>query len=239
MISKILFYFLYGLFLIPVSIFIFFIIKYYIIVSPEYWSEETDVLPDLGKLYLPAFGMYIHFIGGVIIMICGLIQILPISRKYILFHKIIGDLYTMFTIITVIGGQIFIFTNGTVGGLNMDIAFSIYGCLLFLFSFISYIYIKLNNIKKHKSWALRSWILCYSSLFYRLIYLILILFGYNVNSSNDFTRLFDEIIDWLFFIIPLIIMEIFIWRITIINFIKLVLFKIRIYKKKYIIITKS
>ena len=52
------------------------IVTDYLFKSPITWSSETDyILYNLGDLYAPALGIYLHFWGGVIIMLLGLIQI--------------------------------------------------------------------------------------------------------------------------------------------------------------------
>jgi hypothetical protein len=212
-IKESIFYFLWILLCLPVTIFIYVIITLFITQPPTEWSNNTDnMLPGLGNLYIPAFGMYLHFIGGVIIMICGIFQILPIIRKRIIIHRIIGNIYVYFSILTGIGGNIFIYTNGTTGGINMDIAFSIAGWLMIILAIVAYYYARIKNIQKHKEWAIRSWALCYSSIFYRIIYFIVGLFGYYVTSPDDFLRPLDSIIDWLFFFLPLLFAELYIRR---------------------------
>ena len=156
--------------------------------------------------------MYLHLWGGLIIMIIGLIQILPLLRteKLFILHRIIGTMVCFISILTSIGGNIFIYTTGTVGGINMDIAFSIYGWLLFIFSLMAYIRARTNNRQAHKDWALRLWALIYASLFYRISYFMLSLCGYHVTNSSDFFRPIDELLDWWFFLVPLFVMEIYI-----------------------------
>lgn len=200
----------YGALSVCVLIFSFIIADNYLFASPTTWAN--DILYNLGDLYLPAFGMYLHFWGGTIIMILGLIQILPVLRNDRLFilHRLIGTIICIFSIITSIGGNIFIYTVGTVGGMNMDIAFSVAGWLMFLFALMTYIKARCHDKASHKNWALRLWAMIYSSLFYRITYFMLFAFGYSFSTSSDFYRPLDEFLDWWFFVIPLFFMETYI-----------------------------
>lgn len=205
---------------ITLSVFsIMFIVRiflYYLFTNPAEWSEKTDnLLPDLGKLYFPALFMYLHWWSGVSVVFLGLIQILPILRrpKYIVLHRVIGGAFCLCCIIACLAGNMYIYTTGTVGGINMDIAFSIYGWLLGILAVITYITARLHKREVHREWALRLWAVAYGSLFYRLSYYTLFMFGYSVDSTRDFYRPVDMILDWWFFIVPLIAMEIYI-RIT-------------------------
>lgn len=205
---------LYILWSFIVILSLFFAIRimiWYLFISPTDWSKKTNnILPNLGNLYIPAFGMYLHFWAGCFVLILGLIVILPISRKYIIVHRILGNMYVISCVLTSIGGNIFIYTTGTVGGINMDISFSIYGWLLFFCAIITYVQARRKIINSHKAWAIRLWALGLSSLFYRVSYTVLGICGYSLNSTKDFMRPLDMILDWWFFVVPLIIAEIYI-----------------------------
>lgn len=188
-------------------------IIFYIISIPPSWPNRTQgILSSIGNLYLPAFGMYLHFISGFCLIILSNFQLLPLF-EYILYrrlHKIFGTINIIFCISLSLGGLIFIFSNSTSGGINMSIAFSCYGILLLVVTMITYIYIRYKNKEKHIEWGLRLYALIMSSLFYRILYLISFIFGYTITSSQDFKRPLDMCFDWLFFILPLIIIEIYI-----------------------------
>ena len=185
----------------------------YLFTNPTLWCEKTDyVLSSICDLYIPAFGIYLHFWCGIIVMILGMIQILPITRRYIIIHRILGNIYIVAAILVSIGGNIFIYTNGTSGGINMSIAFSIYKWLLFLAAIVTYIMARIGNIIYHHEWAIRLFALTYASLFYRVCYFILSLCGYHVTTTSDFYRPIDMILDWFFFLFPMIICELFLQK---------------------------
>lgn len=226
--------FLYIFLFIGSIIFIYHITISYLFSNPNDWLKPTGgLLPGLNQLYLPAFGMYIHWWGGLFILILGLFLILNISRRYILIHRITGHLYCLACLITSLGGSIFIFSHGCVGGLNMNLAFGLYGLLLGCFTIITYVKARLicpdntirlrtldddddkytnryKQIQSHKQWALRLWTLGISSLIYRILYAIIIVSGYHIIKTTDFLRPFDLIWDWLFFLLPLTLTELYI-----------------------------
>lgn len=145
MIAKIIRYLvlLLGYFVIVVSVGIFLesIIKIFMIAHPTTWTSNTG-LPNLVKLYYPALLMYIHILAGSIIMICGLLQIIPFLRKpkFIILHRIVGNIICIFSVIVCICGNLYIYTTGTIGQTNMDIAFSVARWILGIFSVVTYVY---------------------------------------------------------------------------------------------------
>jgi len=196
-----------------VLLFSYIIMESYLFEPPTSWSSVKDnMLYNLGNLYIPAFGMYLHLWSGVIVMLLGLLQILPIIRqsKLMILHRIIGNVICVFSFAVSIGGNIFIYTTGTVGGINMSVSFSIYGWLIFFFALFTYITARNHNIVSHKEWALRLWTMIYSSLFYRLSYYFLFLCGYDMSNPSDFYRPLDEFLDWWFFLLPLFLIECYI-----------------------------
>lgn len=182
----------------------------YITKEPIYWCNT--ILTSLCNLYIPAFGMYMHFIGGSTILLVGSLQILPLFRKkeLMFLHRILGNIYILACIITSTGGMLFILTNGTSGGPNMSIAFFIAGMVLFSFSIITYIYARKHNVEKHKEWAVRLYAQGLASMFYRISYFVLFLLGYQFTQTSDFKRPLDMILDWWFFLFPMFMAELWI-----------------------------
>ena len=166
--------------------------RYYLFSSPESWSLGTrNVLINLSTLYIPRISMYIHWWTGLTLTILSCLQILPIFRspQYLQYHRIMGNIYCLCGVITSIAGNVFIYTNGTVGGFNMSCAFSVYGWLMFFTSIQTYRYAKRKDTKQHQKYAIRLWSLTISGLNYRLIYSILLGFGYEPRTPNDFSSL--------------------------------------------------
>ena len=56
------------------------------------------------------------------ILIIGLIQLFPFIRKErIIIHRILGNVYIFAAIVTGLGGNIYIYKQGCVGGVMMDV----------------------------------------------------------------------------------------------------------------------
>lgn len=202
---------LYLILTILVSIFLYVIVSTFMITPPTDWTSLTG-LPEIGSLYYPALFMYLHILCGSIAMLAGLVQILSIFRKKIMVvHRLFGNIACISSMLVCIFGNLYIYCFGTVGGINMSIAFSIAGWILGSFALITLIYARSHNHHKHRNWALRTFAMIYSSLFYRVCYFTLyFLFNYQVNSPEDFSRPLDEFLDWFFFLFPLFCAECFV-----------------------------
>ena len=181
-------------------------------------STWNAVLPGMNELWLPAFGMYVHWIGGVVILVVGTIQLFPFMRRKgttMPLHRFLGTLYTGAALITSLGGNLFLFTTtqGCVGGTNMTVAFSISGWVMFLLACATFYFARRGNVIQHRDFAIRLWGQGIASEMYRLWYMLLaMLFGYEFGRSvADYHRPVDEALDWWFFVPNLIVTEIVVW----------------------------
>lgn len=132
------------------------------------------------------------------------------SKKWMKAHRIIGYIFTLAAILTSIGGFVYVGIHGTTGGMPMNIAFSVYGVLLLTATYQTIQFARQKEISKHNEWALRLFILAMGSWFYRICYG----FYFTVDPSgsghtDDFHGLFDLIMNFGFFIPPLILLEIY------------------------------
>lgn len=175
------------------------------------------ILPGLNELLLPAFGMYMHWLGGVVILGAGLLQLFPFMRRKgstLMLHRILGTAYVAAALITSLGGNLYIYTSsyGCVGGRNMDVAFSISGWVMFALASAAYYHARKGNATRHRNYAIRLWGQGIASLGYRIWYSLLgFLFGYEVRSLADFHRPLDEFLDWWYFVPNLVVTEAVVW----------------------------
>jgi hypothetical protein len=180
----------------------------YLFQSPSSWSSASGFLPHMSDAYFPFFGMYIHLIGGFTINVIGILQILPFIRhRYPIAHQVMGNIYCLATLLASIGGNIFIYTTGCVGGRNMDIAFSIFGWIMFLFTLPTYYYARTKQFKQHRDFSIRLWAQGIASPMYRIWYFIAALCGYQFSSLEDYNRPLDKFFVWWFFVPNLIVAE--------------------------------
>ena len=176
------------------------------------WNE---VLPDLydSKNRTATIGIGIHFIAGGIILILGCIQLInPIRKKYPTFHRLVGRLYIIASLTAAIGGLTFIFLKGTIGGLVMNIGFSLYGILMFIAAIETVRHARKKQFEKHRAWALRLFALALGSWLYRIDYGFWLLLADGVGHTKTFSGVFDQVMSFFFFIPNLFVAEIVIGK---------------------------
>ena len=158
-------------------------------------------------------GIGLHFASGGIILILGCIQLIDGLRKmYPALHRWLGRLYVLSAIGAAIGGLMFIFIKGTIGGTLMDIAFAGYGILMFIAAIATIRFARKGNFEQHRAWAIRLFALAIGSWLYRMDYGFWFLFTDGLGHTSNFTGPFDYFMDFFFYIPNLIIAEIFVGR---------------------------
>lgn len=161
--------------------------------------------PNLDKNAYNRACIQIHLIGGVLIQILGPFQLIPSLRTWGV-HKWVGRIYLLSMIAAVIGGEMFMFVNPTIGGSNMTISFAVYGIAFFICGGMAFYYARLKQYRTHMYWALVTFCLGIAPWCYRLLYFISCIFGYDVHSiTQDFQRPLDMAFSWLFFVPNIII----------------------------------
>ena len=88
-------------------------------------NQWNEILPGLydDSNKASTIGIGIHFITGGIILILGCIQLFDrIRKRYPKFHRWVGRLYVLASMITALGGLTFILLKGTIGGWVMDLS---------------------------------------------------------------------------------------------------------------------
>lgn len=150
-----------------------------------------------------------HMIFGAALTALAPLQLLlGWSRKWMKAHRIIGYCFTVAAVLTSFGGFTYVLIHGTTGGQPMNIAFSVYGALLLLATYQTIQQVRNKNILKHNEWALRLFILAMGSWFYRVCYGVYFTIDPSGSGhSNDFHGLFDLIMNFGFFLPPLLMLE--------------------------------
>jgi len=184
---------------------------YYIIHRYPITGIWISAFPHLDKDLYNRICMQIHFIGGVIIQIIGPLQLIPALRNWGV-HKWTGRIYLICMYGAIVGGEMFMLVNSTIGGRNMTISFVIYGILFFICGSMAFYHARKRQYQLHMRWALLTFSLGIAPWIYRLIYFVSYIFGYNVHSSlQDFSRPLDIAFTWLFYIPNLVITTILIF----------------------------
>jgi len=176
----------------------------------EQWNGVLKGLYD-PNTRAATLGVGIHFAGGGIILILGCIQLLDWLRiQYPALHRWLGRVYILSAFGAAIGGLVFIFTKGTIGGLIMDIGFAGYGILTFLAAFLTLKFARARNIKRHRAWGIRLFALAIGSWLYRMDYGFWILFMDGVGHTPNFNGSFDYFMVFFFYLPNLLVAEVFI-----------------------------
>jgi len=176
----------------------------------ERWNNILHGIYQVGYTTATA-GIGLHFAAGAVILALGSIQLIePIRRHYPLFHRWVGRIYVFSSLLAAVGGLIFIIVKGTIGGLVMNIGFSLYGVLMIIAGIETYRNAVEGRMDKHRAWALRLYALAIGSWLYRMDYGFWLQLANGLGHLHNFEGLFDKIMSFFFFIPNLLVAEIFI-----------------------------
>lgn len=179
-------------------------------------NRWNKVLPEL---YGPSSGtanagIGLHFAAGGIILILGSIQLIgAIRNRYPAFHRWVGWVYILASVLAGLGGLSFILIKGTIGGTVMDIGFGLYGALMLICATETFRHARARRIELHRAWALRLYALAIGSWLYRMDYGLWILLTDGWGHQDYFTGPFDKVMAFFFYLPNLLVAEVFIQKI--------------------------
>ena len=199
-------------------------VSFSISIINTYWIKnlwDTNI-PNLNMTLEARKLMDVHFISGIFCMLFYILQRIIVSLKFLKYnfvqyaiHIPIGFLLYIFGMITGVCGLEYIIKYSTIGGVFMNIAFGIYGSLLFHISLIglivSYLVVakypcRCNPRILHYQINNIFGALIFSSLFYRILYMYAKWFGYSVPTNSTpasyYNRELDQKFQLSFYIIP-------------------------------------
>jgi len=189
--------------------FVVYIFYMYLVDPYGHW----DALKDICCQPQEKIPLYLHMVTAVIILLLSPFQISNNLCK-LRIHRYTGVLYVLACMLTSLYGLTFIVLNGTVGRLGMTIPFTIAGVLTFTFSLITPYYAIMGPYYLHRAWAFRLDAVATASTFYRILYFLvyplinLIVPGLH---SKDFDSPLDDAFSSLYFLIPMVIVELYLW----------------------------
>ncbi|MFD2935519.1 DUF2306 domain-containing protein [Spirosoma flavum] len=174
------------------------------------WNNLLPGLHEQGATTATT-GIGFHFAAGGIILILGSIQLIDSVRaRFPALHRWIGRLYVISCLLAAVGGLAFIAVTGTIGGLVMDIGFSLYGILMFISAIATYRYAVAGNMDRHRTWALRLYALAIGSWLYRMDYGFWLLLTNGLGHTRTFSGPFDMVMAFFFYIPNLLVVEAFV-----------------------------
>jgi len=180
------------------------------------WRTVTWYGQSLGR----AIPIMFHWAAGSIILLLGPLQLLPsIRRRKLAVHRWNGRAYLMAVAVVGTAGALYVVTEGTAGGISMDVSFFLYGVLFLGCGCMTYVRARQRLVVQHHCWALRTFIMGVASMIYRVLISPLFVASLLPSSafdswSDDQQMLWLNIAAWLFYLPELGLMEIYIWRTT-------------------------
>lgn len=157
--------------------------------------------------------IFTHMIsGGIITFLVPFQLIKPLRQRFPRLHRWSGRVIISAAIPTAIGGLIYVGLRGSIGGLPMDIGFSLYGMLTLLAAIETIRHARAGEMGKHQAWALRLFWLAIGSWLYRVHYGLWYLATGGLWSNSDFTGAFDLAQNVAFYLPYLIGVEVYLAR---------------------------
>jgi hypothetical protein len=205
-----------GVVWISSAIFGAYILIHYVGAMPAGTMEDWNAtLPDLYEAQTPAAsaGIGLHFVAGALLLLLGPVQLIGgIRARAPAVHRWIGRVYAAAAFLAGVGGLAFIAMKGAVGGVMMSVAFAAYGALMVLAAVQTVRHAMARRIDVHRAWAIRLFALAIGSWLYRMGYGLFFAFAGSDNPGHTelFSGWFDHVMNWAFFVPPLIVAELFI-----------------------------
>ena len=160
---------------------------------------------------LTGSGIGLHMLlGGFLTLLAPIQVLLGWKKKWLVWHKRLGYLIFGAAILTGVGGLTYIFLHQTTGGIVMDIAFSLYGVLMIIAAVQTVRHARNHQLEQHEEWSLRLFVLAIGSWFYRVCYGAW--FFYHrapIGHTDNFQGTFDYFMDFAFYLLPLLALEIY------------------------------
>jgi hypothetical protein len=136
--------------------------------DPAAW---TQVLPEgliagdvVGNLALSA-----HLLLAAVITLGGPLQLIPqVRNRFPVFHHWNGRVYLLTAFIASISGIYMVWARGTVGGLSQHLSITLNGILILAFGAMAVRYAIARDIRTHRRWALRLFMVVSGVWFFRV-----------------------------------------------------------------------
>ncbi len=176
-------------------------------------EDWNTTLPRLWEASTPwaAVGIGAHFFTGATLLLLGPLQLMgQVRGRWPALHRWTGRVYALCAFAAGVGGLSFIALKGTVGGPIMSVAFALYGAGMVIASVETVRNAMLRRMDVHRAWATRLYALAIGSWLYRMGYGFWFLFAGNTGHTDQFSGAFDYVMDFAFYIPPLIVAELFI-----------------------------
>jgi uncharacterized membrane protein len=155
--------------------------------------------------------MAAHLLLAVIIIGGGPLQLIPqIRARFPTFHRWLGRTYMLTAVTTSIAGLYLIWTRPLFGSLLSNLGTSLDGVLIIVFAAIALRFAIARNIRSHRPWALRLFMVASGVWFYRVGFsLWLFLTGGAGIDFETFTGPFLDVWGFGQYLLPLAVLELY------------------------------
>jgi hypothetical protein len=111
----------------------------------------------------------VHLLLALVVLVGGPLQIIPqIRNKFPIFHRINGRVYIFTAMVLSLGGLFMVWTRGTIGAEIGKYSISLNALLIMTFAALAVFYAIKRNIKVHRRWAIRLFLVMGGVWFFRV-----------------------------------------------------------------------
>ena len=175
----------------------------FIILTALPYYELTE--EAMGRWWNFKWSLIGHISGGIIALIIGPFQFWKAFRsKYLVMHRWLGRIYISAILIGVLSATYLAWTSGIAAG-QVNWAFGLQGLAFawFVTTLMAYISIRRKRIQQHKEWMIRSYVVTFAFITFRIL---------NDSPINEYfeVSISGSTYLWISWSVPLLISEIII-----------------------------
>lgn len=152
-----------------------------------------------------------HLLLAVVIIGGGPLQLIPrVRARFPRFHRWLGRTYLLTAVTSAVTGLYMVWARGTIGDMVQHIAISLDGVLIIVFAAFAVRYAIARNIRMHRRWALRLFMVASAVWFYRvgLMGWVFVTGGIGVDFDT-FTGPFIAFWGFAQYLLPLAVLELY------------------------------
>lgn len=167
--------------------------------------REGDTIGNLAALS--------HVLLAALIIGGGPLQLIPaIRNRFPTFHRYLGRSYLIAAVTSSIGGLYMVWTRGSVGNVINHIGISGDAVLIIAFAFMAVRYAIARDIRRHRRWAMRLFLVASAVWFFRigLMGWVMLTGGAGVDFET-FTGPFIYTLGFAQYLVPLAFLEMYFW----------------------------
>jgi uncharacterized membrane protein len=154
----------------------------------------------------------VHLLSAVLILLAGALQFVPrIRARFPAFHRWSGRTYILTAFTLSIAGLYMHWIRGSIGDLSLRLGSTLNAVLIWLCAGMALHYAVVRNLRTHRRWALRLFLVVSASWFFRIVFFLsFLLFQRPVGfDPNTFQGPFLTIMAFAQSLFPLAVLELY------------------------------